>query len=537
MLICVNPSMNIAAHMIRAGRGYRECPAVAKGTTVLRNYGELADRVAALATTLTRRFGLAAGDRVALMLFNCPEYIELLYAVWHAGLVVVPINAKLHRNEFEYILKNSGSKLCFTSPELTDVATSLADDVLANVIEVGGSDYDRLVETDPAPLATRQPDDPAWLFYTSGTTGLPKGATLSHRNLMAMCHCYFTDVDPISPWSAILHAAPMSHGSGLYGLAFVIQAGCHVIPEQSGFNCAEVYELIEHWPGVAFFAAPTMVRRLLDQDPGSDTTNLKAIVYGGGPMYVEDCREALRRFGPKLTQLYGQGESPMTITALSARMHADNDHPRWLERLASVGIAQSGVELRIADTDDRPLPVGEVGEVLVRGDSVMLGYWDDPAATAEALKGGWLHTGDCGVLDDDGFLTLKDRAKELTGGAGCDVVYDTVGGDYAEAAIRATAWGGRFLVIGFTAGIPSVPLNLTLLKSCSIVGVFFGAMMSKEPELGAEVVKDLLDYTATGKLNPHVSERYALEQAPEALRSMIDRRALGKIVIEPGVRG
>ncbi|MEE8307983.1 MAG: AMP-binding protein, partial [Gammaproteobacteria bacterium] len=260
-----------------------------------------------------------------------------------------------------------------------------------------------------------------WLFYTSGTTGVPKGATLSHRNLIAMCYCYFADVDPISPWSAILHAAPMSHGSGLYGLAFVMQAGCHVLPERPGFDCAEVYELIEHWPGVAFFAAPTMVRRLLDQDSGTDTGNLKAIVYGGGPMYVEDCREALQRFGPKLTQLYGQGESPMTITALSARMHADSDHPRWLERLASVGIAQSCVELRIADEDDRPLPAGEVGEVLVRGDSVMLGYWEDPTATAEALKGGWLHTGDCGVLDQDGFLTLKDRAKDLIISGGSNI--------------------------------------------------------------------------------------------------------------------
>lgn len=421
MLICVNPSMNIAAHMIRAGLGYRDHPAVAKGTTVLRNYGELADRVARLSTALTQTYRLAAGDRVALMLFNCPEYIELLYAVWHAGLVVVPINAKLHKNEFEYILRNSGSKLCFTSPALTEVAETLADEMLTNVIEVGGRDYDVLISADPSPLATRLPDDPAWLFYTSGTTGVPKGATLSHRNLIAMCHCYFADVDPISPWSAILHAAPMSHGSGLYGLAFVIQAGCHVLPEKPGFDCAEIYQLIEAWPGVAFFAAPTMVRRLLDQDPGSDTTNLKAIVYGGGPMYVEDCREALQRFGPKLTQLYGQGESPMTITALSARMHADSDHPRWLERLASVGIAQSCVELRIVDEDDRPLPVGEVGEVLVRGDSVMLGYWQDPAATAEALKGGWLHTGDCGVLDDDGFLTLKDRAKDLIISGGSNI--------------------------------------------------------------------------------------------------------------------
>jgi NADPH:quinone reductase len=128
---------------------------------------------------------------------------------------------------------------------------------------------------------------------------------------------------------------------------------------------------------------------------------------------------------------------------------------------------------------------------------------------------------------------LKDRAKELTGGKGCDVIYDPVGGDYAEAAIRASAWGGRFLVVGFTAGIPSVPLNLTLLKSCSIIGVFYGAMMANEPELGQEVMQDLLDFTANGKLRPHISERYSLDDAAVGLRAMMDRKTIGKIVIEP----
>jgi NADPH:quinone reductase len=129
--------------------------------------------------------------------------------------------------------------------------------------------------------------------------------------------------------------------------------------------------------------------------------------------------------------------------------------------------------------------------------------------------------------------SLKDRVKELTGGKGVDVTYDPVGGAYAEQAIRASAWNGRFLVIGFTAGIPSVPLNLTLLKSCSIVGVFYGAMMANEPELGREVMGDLLEFTASGKLQPFISARYSLDDAAVALRTMMDRKAIGKIVIEP----
>ncbi len=129
--------------------------------------------------------------------------------------------------------------------------------------------------------------------------------------------------------------------------------------------------------------------------------------------------------------------------------------------------------------------------------------------------------------------SLKDRAKELTDGHGCDVIYDPVGGDYAEQAIRAAAWEGRFLVIGFTAGIPNVPLNLTLLKGCSIMGVFYGAMTAKEPELHKEVMADLLELTASGKLKPHISARYSLDDAAVALRDMMDRKSIGKIVIEP----
>jgi NADPH2:quinone reductase len=128
---------------------------------------------------------------------------------------------------------------------------------------------------------------------------------------------------------------------------------------------------------------------------------------------------------------------------------------------------------------------------------------------------------------------LKERAKELTGGKGVNVVYDVVGGDYAEAALRAIAWGGRFLVIGFTAGIPAVPFNLVLLKSCQIVGVFLGAMAAREPETRQVVERDLLELMASGALRPYVSRRYSLDEAPQALRDLVDRRVIGKVVVEP----
>ena len=381
------------------------------------HYRELASRASRIAGALRGRLGLENGDRVALTLKNCPEYLELIYGCWHAGLVAVPMNAKLHPSEFAYMFEHSGARVGFATPDLVDAAARSG--VLPRLIEVGGSEYDTLLGAPELAVQTRAPDDPAWLFYTSGTTGRPKGATLTHRNLLAMSFCYVADVDPGSPWGAILHAAPMSHGSGLYGIPNVMQAACHVIPESGGFDPAEIYELIRTYPDSSFFAAPTMVKRLVDHPGDEDTSNLKTIMYGGGPMYVDDCRAALERFGPKLAQLYGQGESPMTITALGRSVHAGSDHPRWLARLASVGVAQSVVEVRVADQDDRTLPVGEIGEVLVRGDSVMRGYWEDPEATARTLRAGWLHTGDVGNLDEEGFLTLKDRSKDviISGGA------------------------------------------------------------------------------------------------------------------------
>tara|TARA_R110002033_G_scaffold90703_1_gene140543 strand:+ start:1671 stop:3176 length:1506 start_codon:yes stop_codon:yes gene_type:complete len=408
--------MNIATFLTRAGQCFPTAPAIAVGGAVVCDYAAAAHRAACLAGALQRNGGLAPGDRVGLLAKNCAEYLEILFACWHAGLVVVPINAKLHPAEVRFIVENSGLSLCFVTEGLGGQEAGSAKWML-----IGGAEYRQWLDHPPIVMESRNADDDAWIFYTSGTTGRPKGATLTHRNLLAMSFCYISDVDPVSPWTAILHAAPMSHGSGLYALPHVMQASCNVIPASGGFEVDEIYDLILAWPGVVFFAAPTMVKRLVEDRQERDTRNLKAIIYGGGPMYLEHCLAALDRFGPKLTQLYGQGETPMTITALNARLHAQRDHPRWRERLASVGVAQTAVAVRTVDADGRSVQPGEVGEVVVRGDSVMRGYWGDPDATAEALRDGWLHTGDFGTLDTDGFLTLKDRSKDLIISGGTNI--------------------------------------------------------------------------------------------------------------------
>jgi long-chain acyl-CoA synthetase len=337
-----------------------------------------------------------------------------MYAIWHAGLVAVPVNARLHRDEIAYILEHSETAVVVTDPEH-------AEDVGQAAVVAPGERWDRLTASSPAPLADREADDPAWLFYTSGTTGQPKGATLTNRNLLLMTLSYYADIDVLTPQDSILQVAPLSHGAGLYGLPHVAQGAVSVLP-QSG-DGEEIAALLQHWRGISFFAAPTLVKRLAGDAAlaDADLSNLKTIIYGGAPMYLADLEKALERFGPRLAQIYGQGESPMTITALSKADHADREHPRWRDRMQTVGVARTDTEVRVLDDDDRELPAGEIGEIVVRGDVVMAGYWNQPDATAETLREGWLHTGDVGSFDDDGYLTLRDRSKDLIISGGMNI--------------------------------------------------------------------------------------------------------------------
>ena len=423
-MVSPTPNNNLALLLRRSAERYPALPAVAVGTTIRHDYAEFAARVARLAASL--RQSLLPGDRVALIARNCAEYLESLFACWHAGLCAVPVNSKLHPAELAYVIQNSGARWALVDAEWHATLTAGEPDNAAplRIIEFGSDAYEALLdqaEIDaPAPVAA---NDAAWLFYTSGTTGRPKGVVLSHGNLLAMCECFFADVERVEPGDAIVHAAPLSHGSGIYLLPHVAHAAVNVIPESRGFDPAEICSLLDRWSNVCMFAAPTMVKRLI-QHPGigeSSLERLKCIVYGGGPMYVEDCKAAFAALGPRLAQIYGQGESPMTITALSRAALADAMARGDDARIGSVGTAQTGIEVRVADDDDQPLATGDTGEVLVRGPTVMQGYWRNPEASAATLRNGWLHTGDVGCIDADGFLTLKDRSKDLIISGGSNI--------------------------------------------------------------------------------------------------------------------
>ena len=418
--------MNLAHLLERSARSFPDRPAVFLGAQCLHDYRHLAQRAAAIAAHLQHTLGLAPGERVALFMPNAPEYLELLYGIWWAGLIAVPVNAKLHPRELAWILGNAeASVVCVDAAALADLQPLAAElPALRALLAPGTAEYEAMLRTPPAARITaRAPDDLAWLFYTSGTTGRPKGVMQTHRNLYAMTACYFSDVDAAEPDDAIVYAAPMSHGAGIYNTIFVAKAARHVVPVSRGFDPAELMTLSRSIGRLCLFAAPTMVKRLVDHvaATGEDCSGFKTIVYGGGPMYAEDMRRALEVMGDRFVQIYGQGEAPMTITALPRAVLADRAHPRWAERIASVGIAQTMVEVRVADAEGGPLPPGETGEVLVRGDVVMAGYWRNPEATAAALRDGWLWTGDLGVLDDDGFLTLKDRSKDVIISGGSNI--------------------------------------------------------------------------------------------------------------------
>lgn len=412
--------MNLALWLERAGLSHGDLPALGFGKRILRNYRDTAGRAARLAAAL-QRLGLRPGDRVAIIAKNCPDYLELMFGIWHAGLAAVPANAKLHGRELGYILEHSGARACFVSGGLDAEIAPHAPGSLERLIAIGSRDYDALFTADPVAATPRDGGDLAWLFYTSGTTGRPKGAMLTHRVLAAASFAYISEVDPTAPGDVLLHAAPMSHGSGLYMMGNVMRFGVNVVPESGSFEADEVLQLFDAWPRASMFAAPTMVKRLVECPAQCDPEHIRTIVWGGAPMYVADAVHAIDRFGPRFAQIYGQGESPMTITALSKQDIAARDHPRWAERLASAGRRFAGVEVMIADADDRPRPAGETGEILCRGDVVMPGYWANPDATSATLRGGWLHTGDIGAFDAEGYLTLKDRSKDVIISGGSNI--------------------------------------------------------------------------------------------------------------------
>src|SRR5205823_5464057 len=244
--------VNLAAWVQRNGNVIGERPAIAVGKTVYATHRQMAARVRGIAGYLKAKLGCNAGDRIGIISHNSPAYLEALFGIWHTGLVAVPINSRLHAREFEYILQHSGCVAAFVDEGLAQTVASIAGNCpeLKHVVPLGGKDWQAVTSGAGIDLVARAPTDHAWLFYTSGTTGRPKGACLTHRNLLTMSLSYFADIDSVAAHDGVLHAAPLSHGSGLYGLPHIARGAVSILPESGGFQPDEIGRVLQVWSGV-----------------------------------------------------------------------------------------------------------------------------------------------------------------------------------------------------------------------------------------------------------------------------------------------
>jgi acyl-CoA synthetase (AMP-forming)/AMP-acid ligase II len=384
-------------------------------------YQDLNRRVNKLANALLF-LDLQKGDRVGLLFHNSLAYLESYLALYKSGLVWVRLNARLHPSEIKGMMEDSGAQVLIHGPEFVETAGKIAPEVRW-VMQKGkgpGMDYDEFLQkgSENEPQVEVTFEDLSDLWYTSGTTGAPKGIMLTHRNILTCTQFLLCDVYDITPEDKLLTVGALSHAGSVRILPFIIRGATNYL--HTHFDPVKAFQEIQESKITDLSTVPTMLIGLMDspERPQYDLSSFKRITYAGAPMPVERIKEAVSLFGPVLDQSYGQAESIITITHLPRQEHILNGDPNRERRLASAGREYPGVQVKVVDDNDKLLGPGEMGEVVTRSDLVMRGYWNQPDKTEEALRGGWLHTGDIGYLDEDGYLFLIDRKhdKIITGG-------------------------------------------------------------------------------------------------------------------------
>ncbi|MDE3130411.1 MAG: long-chain fatty acid--CoA ligase [Acidobacteriota bacterium] len=364
---------------------------------------QAAKRVAAL----LEQHDVQPGDRVALMLPNVPHFVVAYYGILRAGAVVVPLNVLNKRREVEYYLRDSGAKLSIVWDDFTGEAAPAAAAVGCELIAVVPGEFEQtLFRIDPREqLVERASTDTAVLLYTSGTTGTPKGAELTHDNLLRNCSAS-RELFDLGPGAVVLGALPLFHSFGQTCAMNTCVVAAGTLTLLPRFDPLRALEIIERDRVAVFEGVPSMYGAMLHA-PGHeryDTSTLRCCASGGAAMPVELMRGFEQAFNCQILEGYGLSEtSPV----------ASFNHPDRPAKPGSIGTPIAGVEMRVVDDRDGALPRGEVGEIVVRGHNVMKSYWGRPEATAEAMRGGWFHTGDLARVDDDGYFFIVDRKKDM----------------------------------------------------------------------------------------------------------------------------
>jgi acyl-CoA synthetase (AMP-forming)/AMP-acid ligase II len=415
------------------------------------SWAEVRERVARFAGAL-RDLGVKPGDRVAVLSMNSDRYFELYFAVAWAGAVILPMNTRWSVPEHVYSIEDAGATILVLDDTFLETGRAVGDicETIAHVVYAGDGpapaglkSYEAMIAgASPAPDSGHGGDDLAGIFYTGGTTGFPKGVMLSHQNLWTGALCVGAGIGYNSS-VRYLHAAPMFHLAdvGLSNAASIF-GGSHVF--LPAFEPAALLRQIAEHKATHTLLVPTMIRMLLDSPEFGkhDISSWKGILYGASPMAEALLTEALKRLpSVAFTQGYGQTELAPLATLLGPEWHVF-EGPR-AGKLRSAGRPGICVELRIVDADGRELPRGQVGEITVRGPNAMRGYWNKPEQTAATLVDGWVRTGDGGYLDEDGFLYVVDRVKDMIVSGGENVYSAEV-----ENALMQHPGVGECAVIG-----------------------------------------------------------------------------------------
>ena len=393
-------------------------------------YGQLRDRCRRLANAL---LGVAApGDRVAILSSNCTQYMDCYYGVPMAGMALTILNVRLHPDQIVALLEHSEARVLIIAPEFAEVVERIRDRIpsVTTVVSIGTASgaigWDEFLSGASAdvPAHTPEPDDPGWLVYTSGTTGAPKGVMISHRNLLTGVTSSALQWE-VPEETVFLFCFPLCHIGG-YVVMINHLLGCTVGILRS-YDNATFLRLVDEWQVTQTGLAPTMINFLL-QDPELDKhslATLQAVGYGSSAIPAAVLRAGLERFGCDFYQGMGMTELAGNVLHLDEQAHrrAANGATGLL---ASAGKPMRLVDIRIVDDEFTDVPPGQVGEMIVRGDQVMSGYWKDPQATADSFTDGWFHTGDLVRQDEEGFVYIVDRKKDLIISGGENVASLTV---------------------------------------------------------------------------------------------------------------